>query len=135
MGKKKAGEFDATFPCVMSIMPQYVFNKKDPIVLGVQVLAGICKTGTPICVPNQDFLEIGRIASIEHNHKVVETAKTGDEVCVKIQSTTALEAARAYGRHFDHTDELVSRVSRHSIELGKDDWVLMLKLKALFGIQ
>ena len=71
--KKKAVEFDATFPCVMSIMPQYVFNKKDPIVLGVQVLAGICKTGTPICVPNQDFLEIGRIASIEHNHKVVET--------------------------------------------------------------
>lgn len=63
---------------------------------------------------------------------------------MKIQSTTALEAARAYGRHFDHTDELVSRVSRHSIdlvkenfrdELGKDDWVLMLKLKALFGIQ
>ena len=63
---------------------------------------------------------------------------------MKVQSTTALEASRMYGRHFDESDELVSRVSRHSIdllkehfrdELGKEDWKLMLQLKSLFSIQ
>merc|ERR1712078_104589 len=51
--KKKDVAFDATFPCVLSIMPQFVFNKKDPIVLGVEVLAGIAKVGTPLCIPSR----------------------------------------------------------------------------------
>ena len=142
--KKKDVSFDATFPCVLSIMPQFVFNKKDPIVLGVEVLAGIAKVGTPLCIPTQGFIEIGRIVSLENNHKPVDKAFPGDKVAMKVQSTTALEASRMYGRHFDETDELVSRVSRHSIdllkehfrdELGKEDWKLVLQLKSLFSIQ
>ena len=142
--KKKDVAFDATFPCVLSIMPQFVFNKKDPIVLGVEVLAGIAKVGTPLCIPTQGFIEIGRIVSLENNHKPVDKAFPGDKVAMKVQSTTALEASRMYGRHFDESDELVSRVSRHSIdllkehfrdELGKEDWKLMLQLKSLFSIQ
>ena len=142
--KKKDVAFDATFPCVLSIMPQFVFNKKDPIVLGVEVLAGIARVGTPLCIPTQGFIEIGRIVSLENNHKPVEKAFPGDKVAMKVQSTTALEASRMYGRHFDETDELVSRVSRHSIdllkehfrdELGKEDWKLVLQLKSLFSIQ
>ena len=93
--KKKAVEFDATFPGVTSVMSPDVFHKKDPIVLGVQVLAGICKTGTPICVPNQDFLEIGRIASIEHNHKVVET------VSARVHLGRAGEGRGGAGRRTD----------------------------------
>ncbi|KAL8540311.1 hypothetical protein ACS0TY_001783 [Phlomoides rotata] len=40
--KKEAAE-EAVFPCVLKIMPNCVFNKKDPIVLGVDVLDGILK--------------------------------------------------------------------------------------------
>lgn len=41
--KKKETAEDAVFPCVLQIMPNCVFNKKDPIILGVDVLEGILK--------------------------------------------------------------------------------------------
>lgn len=43
--KKKEAAEEAVFPCVLKIMPNCVFNKKDPIVLGVDVLEGIAKVG------------------------------------------------------------------------------------------
>lgn len=33
---------------------QAIFNKRDPIVLGVTVDAGILRTGTPLCVPSKE---------------------------------------------------------------------------------
>lgn len=41
--KKKEAAEEAVFPCVLKIMPNCIFNKKDPIVLGVDVLEGIAK--------------------------------------------------------------------------------------------
>lgn len=41
--KKKEAAEDAVFPCVLQIMPNCVFNKKDPIILGVDVIEGILK--------------------------------------------------------------------------------------------
>lgn len=36
------------------ILPQAIFNKRDPIVLGVTVDAGVLRTGTPLCVPSKE---------------------------------------------------------------------------------
>lgn len=33
---------------------QAVFNKRDPIVLGVTVDQGLLRTGTPLCVPSKE---------------------------------------------------------------------------------
>jgi translation initiation factor 5B len=41
--KKKEAARDAVFPCVLKILPNCIFNKKDPIVLGVEVVEGIAK--------------------------------------------------------------------------------------------
>lgn len=49
------------------------------------------------------------MASLEVNHKPVETCRKGTEVCLKIEAVGG-EAPRLYGRHFDHTDLLVSKV-------------------------
>ena len=38
--KKREAADEAVFPCVLRIVPQCIFNKKDPIVLGVDVLEG-----------------------------------------------------------------------------------------------
>ena len=38
--KKEAAEV-VVFPCVLKILPQHIFNKKDPIVMGVEVLEGM----------------------------------------------------------------------------------------------
>lgn len=41
--KKKEAAEEAVFPCVLKILPNCIFNKKDPIVLGVDVIEGIAK--------------------------------------------------------------------------------------------
>lgn len=43
----------AVFPCKLRILPQFIFNSRDPIVMGVTVEAGLLKTGTPLCVPSK----------------------------------------------------------------------------------
>ena len=41
--EQEAARIVAVFPCVLKIMPTCIFNKKDPIVLGVEVSEGIAK--------------------------------------------------------------------------------------------
>lgn len=36
------------------ILPQFIFNSRDPIVMGIMVENGIVKVGTPICVPSKE---------------------------------------------------------------------------------
>ena len=55
--KKKNQEeykFIAVFPCKLRILPQCIFNSRDPIVCGVVVDAGFVKEGTPVCVPSKE---------------------------------------------------------------------------------
>lgn len=141
--KKKESADEAVFPCVLRILPNCVFNKRDPIVLGVDVVEGVLKIGTPICVPSREFIDIGRIASIENNHKPVDYAKKGTQVAIKIIASNP-EEQKMFGRHFDMEDELVSHISRKSIdilktnyrdELNMDEWKLVVKLKNIFKIQ
>lgn len=58
------------------------------------------------------FVDIGVVTGIETNHKSVEKATKGMEVCVKIEPIPG-EAPKMYGRHFDYTDPLISKVSQH----------------------
>jgi translation initiation factor IF-2 len=44
--EQEAAKMDAVFPCILKIMPTCIFNKKDPIVLGVEVVEGIAKVRT-----------------------------------------------------------------------------------------
>jgi translation initiation factor 5B len=41
--RKREAAGEAIFPCVLEIIPECIFNKKAPIVLGVDVLEGILK--------------------------------------------------------------------------------------------
>ncbi|XP_015166275.1 eukaryotic translation initiation factor 5B-like [Solanum tuberosum] len=104
----------------------------------------ISKIGSPICIPQKDFIDIGRIASIENNHKPVDSAKKGQRVAIKIVGSNPEEQQKMFGRHFEMEDELVSKISRRSIDILKanfrrdlsvEDWRLVMKLKTLFKIQ
>lgn len=105
--KKHADQ--AVFPVKLRILPDMVFNKRAPIVMGVHVEAGLLREGTPICVPSKNNILLGRVSSIEINHKTVPEARTGQEVSVRIDPIEG-EAPKAFGRHFDHTDLLISMV-------------------------
>lgn len=142
--RQKREEFKhvVVFPCKLRVLPNFVFKSRDPIVAGVVIEAGIVRHGTPICIPSKDFLDIGIVTSIESNHKEVETARKGEEVCIKIDPIPG-ESPKMFGRHFDETDILVSKISRASIDACKDyyrddlqktDWQLMIELKKTFGI-
>lgn len=142
--QRKREEFKtvAVFPCKLKILPQFVFNSRDPIVIGVIVEAGIVKEGTPICVPSKEFVDLGVVTSVEANHKQIETARKGQEVCIKIEPLPG-ETPKMFGRHFDENDMLVSKISRQSIDACKDyfrddllksDWALMVELKKTFQI-
>ncbi|XP_060715957.1 eukaryotic translation initiation factor 5B [Tachysurus vachellii] len=142
--KQKQEEFKhvAVFPCKLRILPQFIFNSRDPIVMGVTVEAGVLKTGTPLCVPSKAFVDIGIVTSIEMNHKPVDTAKKGQEICVKIEPIPG-ESPKMYGRHFEAVDMIVSKITRQSIdalknwfrdEMQKTDWQLIMELKKTFEI-
>ncbi|KAG9262476.1 eukaryotic translation initiation factor 5B [Astyanax mexicanus] len=142
--KQKQDEFKhiAVFPCKLRILPQFIFNSRDPIVMGVTVEAGVLKTGTPLCVPSKGFVDIGIVTSIEVNHKPVDTAKKGQEICIKIEPIPG-ESPKMYGRHFEAVDIIVSKITRASIdalknwfrdEMQKSDWQLIMELKKTFEI-
>jgi len=59
------------------------------------------QVGTPITVPSQGGVDLGRIASMELNHKAVDTARRGESVAMKLEPTNTTEGSRLYGRHFD----------------------------------
>lgn len=46
-------------------MKEHVFNMKDPIIVGMEVMEGNLRVGTPLCIPAMGGLEIGRVTSIE----------------------------------------------------------------------
>ena len=144
--KQAAAATEAVFPAIAKIIPTAVFNKKDPIVVGIDVLEGRLKVGTPLCVvlpadkvvtagglgegtlsasgkrggPN--ILAIGRVAGLEINHVAVQEALPGGpSVSCKIEQSDAQKAIM-YGRHFDHTQLLYAHVSRGSIDCLKNNF-------------
>jgi translation initiation factor 5B len=64
--RKEESKMLAVFPCVLK--PVAVFNKKDPIVLGVDVVDGNLKITTPICAVKRnaatgvkEIIQLGRV--------------------------------------------------------------------------
>ncbi|ESQ47943.1 hypothetical protein EUTSA_v10021382mg [Eutrema salsugineum] len=132
-------EEEAIFPCVLRILPDLVFNKEDPVVLGVLVVRGFLKVGTPICSLASGCPEIGRVVWIGKDQRTVEDARLGEMVIIKIEQGRSLGS-----HHLDIKDDiLVSRISRRSINalkasyrdaLSMSDWKLVRDLKSLFNI-
>jgi translation initiation factor 5B len=70
--ERKAAEGNkAVFPCLLEIVKGNIYNNKSPIIIGVNVTAGVLKIGTPLCIPDKQNLRIGHVVSIELNKKPV----------------------------------------------------------------
>ncbi|GAA5882713.1 hypothetical protein JCM16303_006557 [Sporobolomyces ruberrimus] len=149
--EKRAGAAHiAIWPCRLKVIT--CFTKRDPIILGCDIIEGTLRTGTPLCVIKTDpetkkreVISLGKITSLEINKKtkdVVKKSEVGGGVAVKIEHA-AHESAKQFGRHFDEKDEIVSMISRNSIDalkehfradVPKEDWLLIKSLKTKLDI-
>ncbi|KAI0469427.1 hypothetical protein F4859DRAFT_515922 [Xylaria cf. heliscus] len=144
--KKEESKLLAVFPCVLNTVA--VFNKTNPIVVGVDVVDGNLRVGTPIAAIKQnpatgakEVVSLGRVSSIERDHKQIPICKKGQpSVAVKIEMGGHQPT---YGRQLEESDTLYSLISRASIDCLKefyrkdvtnDEWSLIIKLKPLFDI-
>jgi translation initiation factor 5B len=136
---KENSRANTVFPCVIKIIESNVFNKKNPLVLGVEVSEGTLHLGTPLIIlPSKTY--IGKVVGIQVNKQDVKIGKQGQSVCVKIDNESNPNIM--YGRQFTHTDLLYSSLTRKSVdilkeyfkkELSKDDIGLLVKLKKQIG--
>ncbi|KAF6841936.1 eukaryotic translation initiation factor 5b [Colletotrichum plurivorum] len=144
--KKEESKMLAVFPCVLNTVA--VFNKTNPIVIGVDVTEGQLKINTPIAAVKtnavtgvKEVINLGRVTSIERDHKQVPVCKKGQpSVAVKIEMGGHQPT---YGRQLEESDALYSLISRASIDtlkefyrkdVSNDEWQLIIKLKPLFDI-
>ena len=84
----------AIFPCIIEILPEHIYVRKSPIVIGIRVMEGILKLNTPLCAIDKEItnpitgvtnkLIVGIVESIEKDGKEIKVAKVGDEVCIKL---------------------------------------------------
>lgn len=93
----------------------------------------------------KETVVLGKITSLEINHKtqeIVKKSQAGGGVAVKIEHAV-YQSAKMYGRHFDDKDELLSHITRQSIDVLKtsfkadvsnEEWLLIRALKPRFGI-
>ncbi|TPX74446.1 hypothetical protein CcCBS67573_g04280 [Chytriomyces confervae] len=143
--KKKDAAPQAVFPCVMRIIPGMVFNKRSPIIMGCDVIEGVLKVGTPICVvdENKMITSLGRCTGIELNRKSIqEVKKGGPSVSVKLE-VPGYDTPKMFGRHFTMENELYSHITRASIdilkttfrnELTMEDWKTVKRIKGILNV-
>ena len=98
---------------------------------GVKVRGGKLLKGSPLISENK--VKLGKVISIQKNHKELDEAKLREEVCIRIKSDNNV----SYGRHFDYKDKIISELNRSSInelksnfreEMTNEDWLLVVDI-------
>ena len=101
-------------PCKFRILRELVFRNKSPAIFGVEILAGVLKTETPMKV-EKSGKNVGRVSQIQKEGKNISEAKTGDKVAVSMEEPTI-------GRQINESDVLVSVITRGNIQGLKEVW-------------
>lgn len=114
-------------PTKLRIIPGYVFRRSDPAVVGVEILGGILKPGTPLM--RSDGRRLGTVMQIQDKGQPVKEARAGMQVAISIRGNVLI------GRHIDEGDIMYSDVpDQHARRLLRefrkdisDDEVMVLK--------
>lgn len=72
-------------PCLLEILDEHIYHKKNPIIIGVNVKKGILYNN--ILIKSNDTNKIlGTVISIEKDSKPMTFANENDKICLKINS-------------------------------------------------
>tara|TARA_A100001015_G_C15009794_1_gene722454 strand:- start:98 stop:2062 length:1965 start_codon:yes stop_codon:yes gene_type:complete len=122
------------FPCDLQILKDHVYlqgGNGNDLLFGVKVRGGKLLKGSPLISENK--VKLGKVISIQKNHKELDEAKLREEVCIRIKSDNNV----SYGRHFDYKDKIMSELNRSSInelksnfreEMTNEDWLLVVDI-------
>lgn len=85
-GKKKTIEIaqleKLVKPCKIELLKGYVFRQSNPAIVGVHVLAGTLKTGTPLM--NAQAKQLTTVKGIQLEQENIEKAEKGKQVAVSL---------------------------------------------------
>jgi translation initiation factor 5B len=102
-------------PGKIRVLPGYIFRRSDPAIVGVEVLGGVIKPGSPLM--REDGRRIGFIMQIQERGRGIDIARTGSSVAISIRGNVMV------GRHFDEGDILYTDIpENHLIELVERFW-------------
>ncbi len=117
-------------PASIQILPGYVFRRSNPAIVGVRVLIGKIKGGTPLITVSGR--PVGEIMQIQEHEKPLPYAEAGQEVAISIRGKVIV------GRHIKEGDTLYADVpldhinillERFSDELSEEEIELLKRIR------
>ena len=127
-------------PCKIQIMKGYVFRQNNPAIVGVDILSGTLKVGTPLM--KKDGIAITEAKSIQLEQENIEKAEKGKQVAVSLPNVTVgrqiNEEDILYSaipeEHFRKLKEFKKYLSQEEILILKEIAEIMRKNNAMWGI-
>ena len=100
---KSEAEFDALIkPGKVTVLPNCIFHRAKPVVLGVEVLGGRIKPKVSL-IRKEDSSDLGEVGQIQDKGKAIGEAKAGMQVAISMDKPIA-------GRHVFERDVLYVKV-------------------------
>jgi len=125
--KKREEAFEELVkPGKIKLLPDYVFRKSDPAVVGVEVMAGTIRPRTNLV--RVDNKRVGLILQIQMEGSSVSTAKEGDQVAISIRGPTV-------GRQIREGDQLLVNIPESHVKRLRDNFTDMLTPSQLETIE
>lgn len=118
-------EYAGLMDCEIEIVPNCVFLKGSPLLIGFKVKKGILNIGTKIKATSSkgNIVILGIVKSIEKDKKAIHSAQLNDEVCVKLD---VIDKKVTYKVDFDETykfetyrtkeDEMVMKMFQNELK-------------------
>jgi translation initiation factor 5B len=107
---------DLVKPCKIKLLRGYVFRQNNPAVVGVEVLSGILRAGTPLM--KKDSIPLTEAKTIELKQENIQEAKKEAQVAISMPNVTI-------GRQLHEDDILWSAVPEHHFRQFKENKKLL----------
>lgn len=88
-------------PAKITLLPDYIFRKSDPAVVGIEVMTGTLRPRVNLV--RTDNKRVGLILQIQSEGKTVAEAKEGEQVAISIRGPTV-------GRQIREGDQLLTNI-------------------------
>ncbi len=102
--------------CKVEVLPGCIFRQSNPAVVGVEVLQGVLKPGTPLM--RLDGTKFAVAKELQQEGKSLAKADRGFQVALSLPGVTA-------GRQFDEHDVLLSDLNEREFRRYKDHKTLL----------